>query len=66
MQTKNQKAERAVLVAVMRKADDVAQAEAYLNELTFLAETAGAQVVYQFLQKLDAPDQRTYVGKGKL
>jgi len=66
LQTKNQKAERAVLVAVMRKADDVAQAEAYLNELTFLAETAGAQVVYQFLQKLDAPDQRTYVGKGKL
>jgi GTP-binding protein HflX len=66
LQIKRDNNERALLVAVMRKADDEQQAEEFLNELAFLAETAGAQVIYRFMQKLDAHDQRTYVGKGKL
>ena len=38
----------------------------YLDELAFLAETAGAEVVTRFTQKLDSPNSVTYVGKGKL
>ena len=38
----------------------------YLSELKFLAETAGAETVKTFTQKLDHPDSRTFVGKGKL
>ena len=42
------------------------QAQEYLDELAFLAETAGAIAVKKFIQKLPHPDSRTYIGKGKL
>jgi GTP-binding protein HflX len=42
------------------------QVKEYLDELSFLAETAGAITVRQFLQKLDHPDPKTFIGKGKL
>ena len=42
------------------------QVKEYLDELTFLAETAGAQPVKRFMQKLSHPDSKTYVGKGKV
>lgn len=60
------KPEKAVLISVVKKGDDVAKAEEYLEELEFLAETAGAVASKKFLQKLEHPDPRTYVGKGKL
>ena len=58
--------ERAVLVAVIRERQEVSQSEEYLDELEFLAETAGITTVKRFMQKLPSPNSRTYVGPGKL
>ena len=58
--------ETAVLVAVPDKRQAEAQTTEYLDELAFLAETAGASVVHRFVQRLDKPDSRTFVGEGKL
>jgi GTP-binding protein HflX len=61
-----QKEEKAVLVSVVSKNQTEQQAQEYLDELAFLAETAGAMAVKRFIQKLSHPDSKTYVGKGKL
>lgn len=58
--------ERAVLVGVIRKDQPEHQAQEYLEELAFLAQTAGAVAVKRFTQKLAHPDSKTFVGKGKL
>lgn len=58
--------ERAVLVGMVQKNQTEAQLHEYLDELAFLAETAGAVTVKRFTQKLPHPDSRTFVGKGKL
>ena len=58
--------ENAVLVGLMQKTQSEEQAEEYLNELAFLAETAGARTLKKFSQKLPHPDSRTFIGKGKL
>lgn len=58
--------ERAVLVGVVHKDQREEEVQEYLDELQFLAETAGAVTVKKFIQKLPHPDSRTYVGKGKL
>src|SRR6476469_10326948 len=58
--------ERAVLVGVVHKEQTEQEAHEYLDELAFLAETAGAVAVKKFIQKLPHPDSRTYIGKGKL
>lgn len=58
--------EQAVLVGLIHQQQTEPQAREYLDELAFLAETAGAHPVKQFLQKLPKPDSRTFVGKGKL
>jgi GTP-binding protein HflX len=60
------KEERAVLVGVVHKDQSEQEVLEYLDELSFLAETAGAVTVKKFIQKLAHPDSRTYVGKGKL
>ncbi|WP_139925468.1 GTPase HflX [Hymenobacter sp. DG01] len=59
-------AETAVLVAVPDKRQADARTQEYLDELAFLAETAGATVTKRFVQRLDKPDIRTFVGEGKL
>lgn len=59
-------AERAVLVGIVSKDQAETQVKEYLDELAFLAETAGAITVKKFIQKLPHPDSRTFVGKGKL
>lgn len=56
----------AVLVGVIHKNQSEELALEYLDELAFLAETAGATTAKMFFQKLPHPDNRTYVGKGKL
>jgi GTP-binding protein HflX len=61
-----QKEERAVLVGMVHKDQTEQQVQEYLDELAFLAETAGAVTVKRFTQKLLHPDSRTFVGKGKL
>lgn len=58
--------ERAVLVGLVQKDQTYAQVEEYLDELAFLADTAGATSVKRFTQKMQHPDSRTFVGKGKL
>lgn len=63
---KIQNEERAVLVGLIHKEQTEEQLMEYLNELSFLAETAGAIAVKRFFQKLPHPDKATFVGKGKL
>ncbi len=60
------KEEPAVLVGLVQKDQTEAQVNEWLDELAFLAETAGAVTVKRFVQKLPHPDSRTFVGKGKL
>ncbi|MCK9291416.1 MAG: GTPase HflX [Bacteroidales bacterium] len=58
--------ERAVIVGLVTKFQSMEKVEEYLNELEFLLETAGGQSVKRFVQALDLPNTRTYVGSGKL
>jgi GTP-binding protein HflX len=61
-----QEEQRAVLVGVIQKDQTEDQVNEYLDELAFLAETAGAATIKIFKQRLQHPDSRTFVGKGKL
>ena len=58
--------ERTVLVGLVTKNRTEAKVKEYLDELDFLARTAGAEPEKQFVQKLEYPNPRTYVGSGKL
>jgi len=58
--------QRAVLVGLVQKDQTAEQVTEYLDELAFLAETAGAVTVNRFTQKMLRPDSKTFVGKGKL
>lgn len=58
--------EKAVLVGLIYKEQTETMTKEYLNELAFLAETAGCAAVKTFMQKLPKPDSKTFVGKGKL
>lgn len=58
--------ERAVLVGVIHKDQKEREVNEFLDELAFLAETAGANAVKRFTQRLDSPDSRTFIGSGKL
>jgi len=58
--------ENAILVGVINSKMTVAQSKEYLDELEFLAMTAGAKAIKRFTQKLDHPDKATYVRKGKM
>lgn len=58
--------EQAVLVAVASDGDELRRTDEYLDELEFLAETAGIECVKRFVQRLPQPSARIYVGPGKL
>ncbi len=58
--------ERAVLIGLIHKEQSEPQVQEYLDELAFLAETAGATAVKRFTQRLPHPDRATFIGKGKL
>ena len=60
------KAETAVLVGLITKEQDETKTKEYLDELEFLADTAGAVTVKRFTQRLNGPSSVTYVGQGKL
>ena len=60
------KKEKAIFVGVIKQGDDERQIMEYLDELVFLAETAGAEGDKKFIQKVDKPDTRTYIRSGKL
>ena len=58
--------ENAILVGLIQKEQTEQMVNEYLDELSFLAETAGAKTVKRFTQKLLHPDSKTFLGKGKL
>lgn len=58
--------ETAILVALIHKRQPQDRAKEYLEELAFLASTAGVETLAWFTQKVDHPDRRTFIGKGKL
>jgi GTPase len=60
------KQEKAVLVGLITREQPEELLEEYLDELAFLTETAGAEPVKRFTQKIDRPDSRTFIGSGKL
>lgn len=60
------KAETAILVGLITQEQNEAKTKEYLDELEFLADTAGAVTVKRFTQKVGGPNQTTYIGKGKL
>lgn len=66
VETQNEKHERALLVGLVTAKQNLQKMQENLDELAFLAETAGAIPVEQVYQNLHLPDNRTYVGSGKL
>lgn len=58
--------EKAILIGLITQNQDEEKLNEYMDELEFLANTAGAVVYKRFTQKLDQPHSRTFVGKGKL
>lgn len=58
--------ERTVLIGLVKNREDAERINDYLEELAFLVETAGGIPVKRFIQRFDKPDQRTYIGQGKL
>jgi GTP-binding protein HflX len=62
----NKPRERAILIGVLYHGQDESEVEDFLEELSFLTETAGAEPVKRFIQKLDTQNPRTFVGSGKI
>ena len=60
------KEENAILIGLIQPAQNEHLVTEYLDELAFLAETAGAKTIKKFMQKLPHPDSKTFIGKGKL
>ncbi|WP_299105343.1 GTPase HflX [uncultured Tenacibaculum sp.] len=58
--------EKAVLIGIITQHQDEQQAEEYLDELEFLTETAGGITVKRFVQKMEKPNPKTFLGSGKL
>ena len=58
--------ERAVLVGVVLEKGGERKVKEYLDELEFLADTAGVVTEKKFMQRLDKPEKSTYIGTGKL
>ena len=61
-----QEREKCVLVGLVTPQQGETKSAEYLDELAFLADTAGAEAVCRMTQRLDYPNPRTFVGKGKL
>jgi GTPase len=62
----NKPLERAILVGIVYPGQDESEVDDFLGELEFLTETAGAEPLKKFIQKLDIPNPRTFVGSGKI
>jgi GTP-binding protein HflX len=59
-------AEKTILIGINYPRQEIRETEEYIDELSFLAETAGAIPVKRYIQKLDMPDPRTFIGSGKI
>ena len=64
--TEEERTEKAVFIGIIRQNDDERKVVEYLDELEFLAETAGAIGDKKFVQRLDKPEKSTYIRSGKL
>ena len=64
--TVDERQETAVLIGVITQKQSTEQVKDYLDELAFLAETSGAETKKRFVQKLDFPNPKTFIGSGKL
>lgn len=64
--TQRSEEEVAVLVGIIQKNQSEREVNEYLDELAFLADTAGAKTIKRYVQKVDKPDPRTFIGSGKL
>jgi len=60
------KIEKTILIGLIRNREDADRINDYLDELAFLVDTAGGITVKRFVQRIDSPDQRTFIGAGKL
>ena len=58
--------QKAILIAIITQDQDKNQVKEYLEELDFLARTAGVDPIKRFTQRLRVPDEKTFIGKGKL
>ena len=58
--------EKAVLIGIINSTQNESTVKDYLNELSFLTETAGGVVSKKFLQKIDKPNPKTFIGSGKI
>ena len=65
-ETRNLTKDKAVMVALINREQPEEKIIEYLDELAFLAQTLDLNVVKSFTQRLDKPDIRSFVGKGKL
>ncbi len=63
---KEAKSEKAVLIGIITQQQDEAKSEEYLDELEFLTSTAGGVTVKRFVQKMERPNPKTFLGTGKL
>lgn len=66
MHTTSKKKETAILIGLITKNQEEETITEYLDELEFLADTAGAEIIKRFTQRLEHPDTRTFIGSGKL
>jgi GTP-binding protein HflX len=58
--------EKAVLIGLITRFQDQDKSEEYLDELEFLTYTAGGEVLKRFVQKMEAPNSKTFLGSGKI
>ena len=66
LEKKTLSVEKTVLVGIINQQQDEDQSREYLDELAFLALTAGGEVVKRFTQKINLPNPKTFIGSGKL
>ena len=66
IEEKSLNVEKTVLVGIINSRQDVLQSKEYLDELAFLAFTAGGEVMNRFTQKIDFPNPKTFIGSGKM
>lgn len=66
LEKKQNEYEKAVLIGVIHKKQEEAKVEEYLDELEFLTYTAGGEVIKRFVQRIDVPNPRTFIGSGKM
>ena len=66
IEAKSLKLENSVIVGIINSRQDVAQSNEYLNELAFLVHTAGGIVLKRFVQNMQIPNPKTFIGLGKM